>query len=59
VRQPSCFVSVMWLGEAFHGLEVQGVKVLILIAAFFLPSAAPASQRGSGVLELTLSVSAP
>jgi hypothetical protein len=33
-----CFLSVTWRGEAF-----QGVDVLILLAALFLPSVAPAS----------------
>jgi hypothetical protein len=39
-RQPSCFLSVMWRGEAFHILRVQDVKVLILPAALFLPNVA-------------------
>jgi hypothetical protein len=39
----------MCCGEAFHGLEVQGVKGLILFGALLLPSAAPASQQGFGV----------
>jgi hypothetical protein len=42
---PSCFVSVMWCGEALCGLGVQGVKVLILFCALFLPSVSPASQQ--------------
>jgi uncharacterized membrane protein YqaE (UPF0057 family) len=49
----------MWPGEAFHGLGVQNVEVLILLAALFLPSVASASQRGFGVTELMLSVSVP
>jgi hypothetical protein len=40
VWQPSCFLSVMWCGETFHGLGVQGVKVLILLAALFPASVA-------------------
>jgi hypothetical protein len=56
-RQLSCFLSVMWYGEAFHGLGIQGVKVLTLLGAVFLPSVAPASQQGFGVTELTLSAS--
>jgi hypothetical protein len=32
---------VTWHGEAFHGLGVQGSKVLILLAALFPPSMAP------------------
>jgi hypothetical protein len=42
--EPSCFLSVTWHREAFHGLGVQGVKVLILLDALFPPSVAPASQ---------------
>jgi hypothetical protein len=42
--QCSCFLSVMWCGEAFHRLGVQGVEVLILLGALFPPSVAPASQ---------------
>jgi hypothetical protein len=38
--EPSCFLSVMWCGEAFYRLGVQGVKVLILLGALFLPSVA-------------------
>jgi hypothetical protein len=30
------FPSVTWHSEAFHGLRVQGVKVLILVGALFL-----------------------
>jgi hypothetical protein len=48
-QEPSCFLSVTWCGEAFHGVGVQGVEVLILPCALFLPSVAPASQRGFGV----------
>jgi hypothetical protein len=33
--EPSCFISVMWYGEAFHRLGVQGVEVLIPLAALF------------------------
>jgi hypothetical protein len=40
----SCFLSVMWYGETFHRLGVQGVEVLILLGALYLPSVAPASQ---------------
>jgi hypothetical protein len=36
----------MWHEEAFYGLGVQGVKVLILLGALFSPSVAPASQQG-------------
>jgi hypothetical protein len=58
-QEPSCFLSVTWPGEAFRRLGVQGVEVVILFAAFFLPSVAPASQQGFGVTELTLSSSVP
>jgi hypothetical protein len=43
--EPFCFLSVTWCGEASHGLGVQGVEVLILLGALFLPSVAPASQQ--------------
>jgi hypothetical protein len=49
----------MWHGEAFSGLGIEGVKVLILTGALFLPSVAPASQQGFGVMELTLFSSTP
>jgi hypothetical protein len=42
-REPPCFLSVMCCGEALYGLGVQGVEVLILLGAFFLPSLAPES----------------
>jgi hypothetical protein len=57
--QPSCFLSVTWRGEDFHELGVQDVEVFIILAALFLPSVATASQQSFGVLELTLSASAP
>jgi hypothetical protein len=57
--EPSFFLSVMWCGEAFHRLGVQNFKVLILLAALFLPIVAPVSQQRFGVLELMLSASAP
>jgi hypothetical protein len=44
-QQPSCVLTVMWWGEALYGIEVQGVEVLILLDALFLPSVAPASQQ--------------
>jgi hypothetical protein len=49
----------MWHGEAFYGPVVQGVKILILLGGLFLPGVAPASQQGFGIMELTLSGSAP
>jgi hypothetical protein len=57
-RQLYSFLSVMWHGEAFHGLGVQDVLVLILLAALFLPIVAPAFQQGFGVSKLMLSASA-
>jgi hypothetical protein len=35
----------MWHGEAFYGLGVQVVKVLILLGALFLPSGSSVSAR--------------
>jgi hypothetical protein len=32
-------------GEALYGLGMQGVKVLILLGAFYLPRVAPVSQK--------------
>jgi hypothetical protein len=49
----------MWHGEAFYGLGVQGVEVLIFLGALFLPRVAPVSQQGFGIKELTLSGSVP
>jgi hypothetical protein len=48
----------MWHGEALYRLGVQGVKVLILLGAFFLPSVAPASQKDFRFMKLMLSASA-
>jgi hypothetical protein len=39
-------LSVRWHGEAFYGLGLQGVEVLILLGALFLPSVALVSQQG-------------
>jgi hypothetical protein len=44
-QEPSCFLSVACYGEAFYGLAVQGVGVLILLGVFFLPTVAPVSQQ--------------
>jgi hypothetical protein len=41
----SWFFSVTWHGESLYGLGVQGVEVLILLCALFLPSVAPAPQQ--------------
>jgi hypothetical protein len=53
------FSQYTWHGEAFHGLVVQSVNVLILLGALFPPIVAPASQQDFGVMELTLCGSAP
>jgi hypothetical protein len=45
VRELSWFLSVNWHGEALYGLGVEGVKVLILLGALFLPRVAPVSQQ--------------
>jgi hypothetical protein len=55
----SCFLSVTRRGEAFHGLGVQSVGILILLAALFPPKVAPACQWGFGVMDLMLSASVP
>jgi hypothetical protein len=34
-KEPSCFFSITWHGEALYGLRVQGVRVLILLGSFF------------------------
>jgi hypothetical protein len=44
--QPSCFLSVPWCGEAFYGIGVQGVDILILFGALLSPSVAPGYQQG-------------
>jgi hypothetical protein len=43
MREPSCFLSVLWCGEALYGLGIQGVEVLILLGALFLPGVAGSS----------------
>jgi hypothetical protein len=40
---PSCFLSVRWCGEVLYWLKVQGVRFLILLGSFLLPSVVPAS----------------
>jgi hypothetical protein len=57
-REPSYFLSVMWCGEALYRLGAQGVRVLILLCGFILPSVAPASQKNFLFIELMLSASA-
>jgi hypothetical protein len=56
-RQPTCFPSVTWCGEAFFRLGVQSIEVLILFGALFPPSVAPVSQQDFWFMELTLSAS--
>jgi hypothetical protein len=45
VWEPSCFLTVMWCGEALYGLGVWCVGILILLGVFFLPRVAPGSQQ--------------
>jgi hypothetical protein len=52
MAQQSCFINVMWCGEALYEIGVQGV-------ALFLQSVALASQQGFGVSELMLFASEP
>jgi hypothetical protein len=59
VPEHSCFLSVMWPGEALYGLGLQVVKALIPLGAFFLPSVAPSSQQGFWFTEFMLSASVP
>jgi hypothetical protein len=33
----SCFISITWCGEDLHRQGVQGIEVLILLGALFLP----------------------
>jgi hypothetical protein len=44
IQERSCFLSLTWRGEAFHGLGIQGVEILILVADLFPLSVAPVSQ---------------
>jgi hypothetical protein len=48
VLEPSCFLNVIWHGEAFYGLGIQGFGVLFLLFVFcfvlFLLSVAPAGK---------------
>jgi hypothetical protein len=52
------FLSVTRHGEALYGLGAQGVRILILLGIFFLPSVAPATQQHFLFMECMLSVSA-
>jgi hypothetical protein len=49
--------NMVW--RSFLWARVQGIEVLILLGALFLPGVVPASQQGFGVIELMLSSSAP
>jgi hypothetical protein len=42
---PSWFLNVTWCGEAMCGLEAWGVRFLLILGGFFLPSVVPASQQ--------------
>jgi hypothetical protein len=53
------FFSVPCHGETLSGLGVQGVEVLILLAALFPPSVAPVSPQVFRVTKIMLSASAP
>jgi hypothetical protein len=44
--QPTCSFSVLWHGEAFHGLGVQGAEVPGLPCALPQPSVSLVSQQG-------------
>jgi hypothetical protein len=50
---------VMWCGDTFLGPGVQGVEVLILLGALFLPRVTSVSQQDFGVMDLALSASVP
>jgi hypothetical protein len=54
---PSGFLSVMWHGEAFYRLGIQGVEVFILLGALFLPSVVPVSQQDFWFTKFTLCAS--
>jgi hypothetical protein len=55
--EPSCFLSLMWHGLALYQLEVQSVRVLMLLGGFVLPNVATASQQNFWFMELTLLLS--
>jgi hypothetical protein len=44
-RSPPGFSSLTCYGEALCWLGVCGVRVLLILGGFFLPSMAPASQQ--------------
>jgi hypothetical protein len=43
---PTCSLSVLWHGEAFHRLGVQGSQLSALPCALYQPSVSSASQQG-------------
>jgi hypothetical protein len=56
-QESSWFLIVTWHGEAFCRLGIWGIRFLLLLGVFFLPSVAPASQQYFKFMELTLSAS--
>jgi hypothetical protein len=55
--QPTCSFSVLWHGEAFHSIVIQGTKVSALPCVLPYPSMSPASQQGPWFPELMQSAS--
>jgi hypothetical protein len=53
----TCSFSVLWHGEDFYGLGVQGAKVSALLGALPQQRMSPVSQQGPSVSELMQSVS--
>jgi hypothetical protein len=53
-----CLPSRFWASIWQFGLGVQGIEVLILLGALFLPNVSPASQQNFWFIELILSASA-
>jgi hypothetical protein len=49
VREPSCFLSVTWHGEALYGLGVQGAGVLLILVFFFFYA-----KGGSNILRFLI-----
>jgi hypothetical protein len=55
--QPTCSFSVLWHGEEFHRLGVQGAEISALPGALPQPSLSPVSQQGPWFTELMQSAS--
>jgi hypothetical protein len=55
--RPTCSLSVLWHGEACHGLGVQGAKVSTVPGVSSPSSVPPESQLGPWFTELMLSAS--